>query len=217
MRSVNGSRRTWIHSLRSTARKRRKEKPFMSSPPGVWLSRWMNTSSSCGATSCQVSAPASVDRVACSSAARSMPAMRNSWPNTAAASTPGTPRSRRAAISRSAPVASNTTQSAALRHLVRRALHHESCRRTDRRCGRSARPRPCNASIPERSAHRPPCRGSGPRTRGAPWRRPPPSARRAAAASACAERRRPAPAAASSRPTTGRPIGPPGPPDPCAR
>ena len=90
------------------------------------LSRWMNTSSSCGATSCQASAaPPSSDLVACSSAARSMPATWIADPNTAAASTPGMSRSLRAATSRSAPVASIGHQSAALRHLVRRALHHD--------------------------------------------------------------------------------------------
>src|ERR1700736_2730692 len=71
------------------------------------LSRWMNTSSSRGATSCQTSPrPPSSDLVACSSATRSRQATWSADPNTAAASTPGMLRSLRAARSRFAPVAS---------------------------------------------------------------------------------------------------------------
>src|SRR5471032_3410732 len=66
--------------------------------PG-WLSRWMNTSSNRGGIARQTSAPPS-DRVAVSSAARSMPAMCSADPNTAADSTPGIARSTRAARSR---------------------------------------------------------------------------------------------------------------------
>src|SRR5665213_539888 len=51
-------------------------KPVHASPPGFWLSRWMNTSSSFAATSCQTSESASADMVACSSALWSVPAIR---------------------------------------------------------------------------------------------------------------------------------------------
>src|ERR1700733_6123283 len=74
--------------------------------PSGLLSRWMNTSSSCGVTSFQSIAPPPSVLVACSSAARSMPAAWIDDPKTAAASTPGMPRSFRAATSRPSPVPS---------------------------------------------------------------------------------------------------------------
>ena len=139
--------------------------------------------------------------------ARSVPATWSERPNTAAASTPGVWRSRRAASSISSPVASKVTSPAwratssgapcdddaavgeiddalaalGLVHVVRRDQHGEAFAR--------------------------PCRGSGPRTRAAPWRRRRRSARRAAAASAGAARRRRAPGAASSRPRAARRAG----------
>src|SRR5262249_12366978 len=77
----------------------------------VWLSRWMNTSSSRGSTSRQVT-PAPVSRMARSSAARLAPAIYTARPNTVAASTPGSLRRRRAASSTAAPVASKVVKPA---------------------------------------------------------------------------------------------------------
>src|ERR1035437_269633 len=81
------------------------ECPHDSSP--FTPSMWMKTSSRRGSTSCHKRAPLMPDRMAFSSAAPSVPAMRKACPNTAAASTPGAGRSCRAAASRSSPVASN--------------------------------------------------------------------------------------------------------------
>src|SRR6202035_4128050 len=74
------------------------------------LSMWMNTSSRRGSASSQDRWPPPLDRSAVSSAARSVPAIRSACPNTAGASAPGAPRTRRAAVSKSPPVASKTTR-----------------------------------------------------------------------------------------------------------
>ncbi len=60
MRNVMASRLTWIHSLRSSARSRLKEKPVIATSPCT-LSRWMKTSSSRGSTSRQDRSAPAVD------------------------------------------------------------------------------------------------------------------------------------------------------------
>src|ERR1700730_8838010 len=78
-------------------------------PSPFTLSMWMNTSSRRGSASCQVGAAPSLGRMALSSTARSVPAIRRARPNTAAAPTPGVRRNRRASTSKSPPIASKTT------------------------------------------------------------------------------------------------------------
>src|SRR6516164_11731702 len=73
--------------------------------PFAWDSKWMNTSSSRGSTSCHAKESSSNSAIARSSAARPLPATWTDRQKTAAASMPVICRNRRAASSTASPAA----------------------------------------------------------------------------------------------------------------
>ena len=124
MRSVNGSRRTWIHSLRSTARKRRKENPFTTAswPTAQQMDEHVfklrrdlvPVQRRRPGDAWPVPAPPGPCR-RCAAPSRTPPP-----PPRPASRAAGAPPYRGRA-----PVAVERHQPAAPRHLIRRALHHD--------------------------------------------------------------------------------------------